>query len=182
MQWCDKWFQWIPVLSPSGNFKFLWDIIILSVISAFLFMIPLEITFNLSLRLMFNESFVIFSISILIADFFLAWNFGYFEKGLPITKRSQVIINYLKNGIFIDVCASIFLVYDILANQSENCNPFHLLFVIKIKSIKVIFKKIEERFHLTPKIMQISSLIQLLFLILTVSHIFGCMWVAVAHE
>ncbi|EAS07054.2 cation channel family protein (macronuclear) [Tetrahymena thermophila SB210] len=179
--WCDQWFQCIPVFSPSGKFKFVWDIIILFVIIAFLFMIPLELTFKQSLCTLFNSHFVIFSISVLIADFILAWNFGYFEKGLPITKRSQVVFNYLKNGIVIDVFASIFLVYDILIASHQNWNVLHLLFILKIKSIKVIFKKIEERFHLTPKVMQVSSLFQLLFLILTVSHIFACMWVLVAH-
>ncbi|KAL4434930.1 hypothetical protein ABPG74_021269 [Tetrahymena malaccensis] len=179
--WCDQWLQCIPVFSPSGKFKFVWDIIILFVIIAFLFMIPLELTFKQSLSTLFNSHFVLFSISVLIADFILAWNFGYFEKGLPITKRSQVVFNYLKNGIVIDVLASIFLVYDILIVSYQSSNILHLLFILKIKSIKVIFKKIEERFHLTPKVMQISSLFQLLFLILTVSHIFACMWVLVAH-
>lgn len=128
-------------------------------IIAFLYMIPLEITFGYSLSFMFYRLLLIFCNSILIADFFFAWNFGYYEKGLPIIKRSKVILNYFKNGIIIDLSASSFLIYDFFYSYSLNSNPLHLLFFLKIKSIKLIFKKIEERFHLTPSIMQISSII-----------------------
>ena len=181
--WLDDFLRYIPVISPTGNFKFLWDILVLVAIISFMFMIPLEFTFSLGLEEMFNVVYLRVCVSILIADFILSWNFGYFEKGLPITIRSHVINNYLKNGLIIDVCAIFFLSVDILFRYKEQSNSyFHLLFILKINSIKVIFKKIEERFHLTPQITQMSSLIKLLFLILTVAHILGCTWVIVAHK
>jgi len=181
--WLNDFLRCIPVISPTGTFKFLWDILVLVAIISFMFMIPLEFTFSLRLEEMFNAYYLRACISILIADFILSWNFGYFEKGLPITIRSHVIYNYLKKGLIIDVSATLFLFIDIIFRSNELANSyFHLLFILKINSIKVIFKKIEERFHLTPQITQISSLIKLLFLILTVSHILGCTWVIVAHK
>lgn len=86
----------IPVLSPSGNFKFLWDIVMMIVIVAYLFMIPIEITFNKPLKDLFPYYILLFCNIALILDFILQWNFGYFEKGLPNMNRIQVMAKYFK--------------------------------------------------------------------------------------
>ncbi|KAL4434928.1 hypothetical protein ABPG74_021267 [Tetrahymena malaccensis] len=123
----------IPVISPSGNFKFLWDIVMIIVILLFIFMIPIEITFYQPLIRLFPYNLLMLCNIALLMDFLLQFNFGFFDKGQPNMNRLQVMI------------------------------------------------KVEERFNLSPLIIQISSLVQLLLLILTVAHIIGCIWIQVAR-
>lgn len=139
-------------MSPSGSFKFVWDIVMMIVIIMYLFMIPIEITFNKPLGSLFSFNILHVCNSLLILDFLLVWNFGYFEKGLPYMQRAQITLRYLKSDFLIDVVASVFLISDYLQG-SDNVNILHLLFFLKLKSAKILFKKIEERFNLNPLIL-----------------------------
>ncbi|KAL4483358.1 hypothetical protein ABPG72_008000 [Tetrahymena utriculariae] len=170
----------IPAISPSGNFKFFWDVIMIIVILLYLFMIPIEITFYQPLKKLFSYYLLLPCNIALIIDFILQLNFGFFEKGQPNMNRIQIIIKYFRSQFYIDLSSSLFVLIDFYW-QNDNVNYIHLLFFLRFKSIKKFFKRVEERFNLSPLIIQISSLVQLLLLILIVAHIIGCTWIQVAR-
>ncbi|KAL4483357.1 hypothetical protein ABPG72_007999 [Tetrahymena utriculariae] len=168
----------IPVISPSGKFKFIWDIIMMIVILLYLFMIPIEITFYQPLKELFPFNLLRLCNMALIIDFTLQWNFGFFDKGQPNMNRMQVMIKYFRSQFYVDLASSLFLLIDFYW-QNNNANYVHLLFFLRLENIKKFFKRVEERFNLSPLIIQISSLIQLLLLILIVAHTISCVWIEV---
>ncbi|KAL4434927.1 hypothetical protein ABPG74_021266 [Tetrahymena malaccensis] len=168
----------IPVISPSGNFKFIWDIVMIVVILLYLFMIPIEVTFDQPLKELFPYNLLLLCNIALILDFTFQWNFGFFDKGQPNMNRVQVMIMYFRTQFYLDLVSSFFVLIDFYW-QNNRVNYVHLLFFLKLKSIKKFFKRVEERFNLSPLIIQISSLVQLLLLILIVAHTISCVWIEV---
>ncbi|EAS07057.2 cyclic nucleotide-binding domain protein (macronuclear) [Tetrahymena thermophila SB210] len=134
----------IPVISPSGNFKFIWDIIMIIVILLYLFMIPIEVTFYQPLKELFPYNLLLVCNIALIIDFTLQWNFGFFDKGQPNMNRMQVMIKYFRSQFYIDIASSLFVLIDFYWYNNN-----------------------------------VSSLVQLLLLILIVSHIISCVWIEV---
>ncbi len=64
----------------------------------------------------------------MIFDILINLNTGYYDKGIPITKKSKIIINYLKNNIITDIVCVVplityFFKYESIykySNQDEN--------------------------------------------------------------
>jgi len=147
-----QFLQIIPVISPFSSLRFIWDIIMMITIVAFLFIIPIEITFNQPIRQFFPSLFLNFIIGVLIFDFFFSWNCGYFEKGLPIMNRKEIAINYLKSNFLTDFIGSFLIILDYIKGYDDH-NYLHLLFFLKFRNIKLFFKRIEERFNMNPLVM-----------------------------
>jgi hypothetical protein len=48
----------------------------------------------------------------MIFDIFINMNTGYYDKGIPITNKTQIIINYLRHNSITDmICVLPFIVY-----------------------------------------------------------------------
>lgn len=71
----------IPVFDPSSNWKLAWDLLIMTISLAYTVVIPLYITFSLSLAYFTTYTCVLASSHLFIADIFINMNTGYFEKG-----------------------------------------------------------------------------------------------------
>jgi hypothetical protein len=66
----------------------IWKLLILISISYFIVTIPLIIAFNCKFSDILDDKITHTMSFFLFFDIFLSWNFGYFEKGKCITKRS----------------------------------------------------------------------------------------------
>lgn len=51
-----------------------------------------------------------------------------------------------------------------------------VLFYSKYRTIRMLIRKLSDRFYLKRSVMHLFSFIQLLVTILSVAHIFACLW------
>ena len=106
-------------------------------------------------------------------------NTSYFQKGLLIKKKKEIIKNYLKTGFFLDILTLI--VYMIELPGYEYWKLMKLIFFLKWKKLREINIKLIEEFRVEV-IMHHSylNLLHLLLFCFFFMHIFACLWVFLA--
>ncbi|KAL4434925.1 hypothetical protein ABPG74_021264 [Tetrahymena malaccensis] len=182
----------IPVFSPSNTYKFLWDLIQLFVIIFCIYFVPLTFVFKMRFKdvipMMLGWLFPAF----LLVDIFINMNTCYYDKGSLITQRNLIFIHYIKKYYVYDILSVVplfihFLNYERIGSvqdpsqQGYKLTDSLILFILlKASHMSNIIRRIEERFHLTPRAMNMVSLIKLLFTILFVAHLFSQVWLFAA--
>lgn len=176
--------QQIPVFEPSSNLRLFWDILQLCAISIFVFFIPIHLTFNLELNQL-GSSHLTESCSLLILfDFLVSLNTGFFYKGRRITNRYHIFKHYLQTSVLDLVgLVSVFQFY-ILQQYLQLDDTFtriiKLCFILKVSNFSKITKRLEERFLLGPKLNNTIKFLKLLLTIILITHLCSCIWVFIA--
>lgn len=168
------------VFTPENNIRILWDFIVLFSLVLNMFFIPLTIGFEI------QDSFLRLDLSnilcnlipngVFMMDMLININTAYYSKGEYVEKRDQILRNYLRNHIYIDlltigpvilhwVASSLFWMIEI--------DAFSLLRLVKIKKLVL---KMDEYLHLENKAQGGFELIKLLFVNVFVAHICCCIW------
>lgn len=179
----------IPVISPDGIFKLIWDIIMI-IIFLFLFLsYPIQISFNLQ-RLIISSYLPdsdIFSIEFFIAIFYginvlIKLDLAYFDRGLLVTQKYKIIQNYIKTEIFCDFLGFVPILLGAYLQFNPN-SPLKelqilvgLLIFSKILEVRKTTRFLEETLHLNDKNFAILQLIKLVITIFVFSNIMACLW------
>ncbi len=108
---------------------------------------------------------------LLLIDFFVQSNSGFFSQGLCEMNRWRVLTHYTKNVLAYDLL--IFVL--ILLEQQLNAWILVLIYV-KINYVQQLLKRLEEVFELSVRTQNYLELLNLLFTLLFVAHVFACIW------
>ncbi|KAL4483354.1 hypothetical protein ABPG72_007996 [Tetrahymena utriculariae] len=185
-------FSFIPVFSPSNTYKFLWDLVQLFVIIFCIYFVPITFVFKMRFKDIIPMMLGWFFPAFLLVDIFINMNTCYYDKGSLITQRNLIFIHYIKKYYVYDILSVVplfihFLNYERLGSiqdpsqQGYKLTDSLILFILlKARHMSDIIRRIEERFHLTPRAMNVVSLIKLLFTILFVAHLFSQVWLFAA--
>jgi hypothetical protein len=108
---------------------------------------------------------------LLVLDFLVQGNSGFFSQGLCETSRQRVLTHYAKNVFPYNLL--IFL----LTILEPTINSWILvLLYVKISYVQQLLKRLEEVFELTVRAQNFLELINLFFSLLFVAHLFACIW------
>ena len=125
---------------------------------------------------LFNSGIILFMV-----DNLICLNTTYFEKGVLVQNRRKIFLNYMRKHFITDFLSNIPVLVDYFFNQLLNAwSLLMLLQFLKNDRIKLIIRKLEEFFHLTPTQQQLVSLFKLLVTVLFIAHIFACIWLYIA--
>ncbi|KAL4472592.1 hypothetical protein ABPG74_018541 [Tetrahymena malaccensis] len=160
--------QTIKVFEPFHPLLILWDFIIMIHITLNLLSIPYEISFSYTNSPYFNFSNYV----IIISDLFIQLNTSFYYKGEIQLGRWQILKNYVKEQIYVELISLICLYW----KNPFNFQIFRIAYLIKIKHLSRLSDKIREYFQIDDKYAQFTNLTLLLIQILYLMHVFACMW------
>ena len=140
-----------------------------------LFLIPVDISFDQNLEENTKFVFLLF----FLGDIFMNMSTSYFNKGFLVKKRSMIMKNYFKNSLLRDIITLILYAVDL--DFLGHYKFLKLLFCLRLRNLKDINFKLQEKFKISIKINQsFLELINLLFVSLFILNIFACLWFYIA--
>ena len=107
---------------------------------------------------------------------------GYYENGIVIVEKTQIIHHYLKKGLIFDLLSYCpILAQTFFSGNGITLKIVQLLVFCKIKRVQIIIHNFQEMISLNGKHDYILSLIILTFQIIFFCHINACIWHGVAY-
>ena len=170
----------INTFDPNSSHKLLWDLIILFFLILNVFYIPFNFAFELSMNSNSTSYFFleILAFWVFVFDIVITLNTGFYFKGTLILNKERIIKNYAKNKLLLDfITLGPYLIIIFLEFEGR---MLQLLFLLRIIKMKNIMKKIKEHLLLPEQILNYLKLIKLLFLVIYLAHVCGCVWHYVA--
>ncbi len=169
----------IPIFYPDSKLIRLWEVLIVSITIYNAFLIPFRIAFLKK----FDDIWILLDLitdSILMADIFLRFHLGYFERGEYIEDPKRIAQNY-RSRLFIRHLIVSFpgdLIGLILLPDSQ---PNLLLIIallrlprlLRLPQFYRIFHKWETNIHLNPTLMRMFKLV---IVIILITHWVACIW------
>lgn len=173
------------VLHPTRIFKVIWDLVHMIIIISYLYIIPINLSFDINLLSLYYDSqpylvvfFQYFTMIFLVFDIFINMNTAYYKKGELIYERKKIFLNYIKHHLLPDILSMLYIFLKIFLNTSffnfEDILAF--LFLLRVKNLNRITTRIEEFILLDETFFNLITLIKLIFGVLVLSHIFACVW------
>ncbi|KAL4466103.1 hypothetical protein ABPG74_004340 [Tetrahymena malaccensis] len=156
--------QFLPDFDEGSKAKIIWDIFVLLVTIFNIFTSPLRHSFEAYQNSLLTTNFI----SIIFAiDILLQFRTSYFENGLIISKKSMIVMNYLKGKFIYDFLGLIIFIF---SYTFEDLLFMSYLMIYRFISVRKTFSDMENKFQLREKGLAYSTFIQLLLSILLVSH------------
>ncbi|EAR83669.3 cyclic nucleotide-binding domain protein (macronuclear) [Tetrahymena thermophila SB210] len=159
----------IPVLNPETFGCALWDIFYGLSILTYFFFIPINISFNVDL-LPLTYTILLFQIVNIIISFIK----GYYQQGILILDRKQIIVNYAKTYLFFD------LLIIFIFNKYHNILCW--LFYGYIVKLKRIIERTDNYFQIIRKYPTLYELSLLFITLLLIGQITGCGFHYIAYK
>jgi hypothetical protein len=129
------------------------------------------------------KHFVMMTLIILFIDVLLNLNTSYYEVGELVDDRRRIFNNYIKTHLIFDFIAFISLLLHLISLFNTNwlwTKGLQVLFFAKYKNLKRVFDIIEEIVCVNEFYDAMHSLAMLLLKMITVAHIFACIWHSIA--
>ena len=185
----------IPIFHPSSKILNIWDILLstLIIINCFIFTVsysfhvhPHQVwsfTQDIENSISFNI-FIIFNTLSFLLNFFVTLNTAFYYSGEVIMKRRQILRNYLRGSMAIDITMNICLIICAADFSSPEAIVaiLMLVFLFKLRDFFVTFNRIEEIFYQSENLEGVFSLIKLIGKIIIITHLMACLWYRVAAE
>ena len=191
--------KFIPIIRPDKKVKIVWDLIIIFIISFFFFVIPMQLCFDMFYddefehlfeKMELNHSLAFFILFLpemfLITDTLLKFITGFYENGVVVEDRMEIINHYIKKGLIYDIFS-----YVPVVSQSIIKKFFpHLTLILKIaqflmffkvKRVKIAVANYEEIIASGGKHDYLLSACRLMYVIIFLAHLNACLWHLVAY-
>ncbi len=165
----------IPIFYPHSKLIRLWEVLIVSITIYNAFIVPFRIAFLKR----FDGIWILLDLigdSILIADIFLRFRLGYFERGEYIQDPKRIAKNY-RSGLFLrhlivsfpgDLIGRI-----LLPNSLFIIALLRFPRLLRLPQFYRIFNKWETNIHLNPALVRMFKLI---IVIILITHWVACIW------
>lgn len=187
----------IPVIKPNQRFKIIWDFGIISIIMMFFFILPMQLSFDFFYDHEFLEiceknhidphlsHFILFIPEvILITDTLMKFISGFYENGVMVTEKKEIIQHYLKNGLCLDILAysPIVLQSWLILYVDEIIIKFiQMLMFCKMKRVVIALSNFQEILSSNGRNDYVLAAVRLVLTILFITHLNACAWHAIAY-
>jgi len=181
----DYFEQTFTVFDINHSFTTCWNAAVVISILFFFIYLPLFACFEDKAIEEF-QFFVILkftSITIQMLDVAKRLNTSFYKKGNLIMDRREIVKNYLKKHLWLDIASIgpiLFQEFAMAVKFDESFNGYSrlmtFLFFLKFNQFQHIVKKFEEMLFLDEIFHNSLSMLKLIFRILVLSHIFACFW------
>jgi len=167
------------IYDPTKKFSIIWDLLLMVLIIYLFIIIPLELGFSEFLKDSLH-SFKKYGLIFLLLDIAKSLNTSFYNKGILVTNRKDILIQYLHNNFPIDIIALLPLMIDYYLGSGQQFLKFlNMSFLFKYTHFKKIRERLEELVFFNENLI---SLMKLVFRILLFSHIFACLLYRNAHH
>ena len=161
-------------IHPYSTFKMIWDLLNSLVIILLLFYIPLEFCFGAEM-IQDEEYHIKFCIAFLIGDMIIEMNSLYFNCGIEVRNKQNIIINYFKTSFLTDLLGIIAIFFH-LYDMEFIPKILEIMIFLKVFTLFRISKKLNNRFQFNHKMKGIKELILFIFFLVLVTHLVACSW------
>jgi len=159
-------------IHPNNNMKTIWDMMHFFLILILFFLIPLDFAFEINFELEFKFFIILF----FILDIVITLHTAYYQKGILMKKRYQIMINYLKTDGFSDILTLIFYVVELPHHSFVAI--LQLVFFLRWSKLNSINLKLAEKFKIEDFMNHaIIALLYLFLFCLYFMHVFACVWI-----
>ena len=192
------------MIRPNQRGKLMFDIIVLWIILAYFFIIPMQLSFDFYYDVEFElyaekknishsvvKMVLLLPEAILILDSSLKMITGYYENGMIVMDRKKIFLKYLKKNLIFDIlsyCPILIqgfykdVIFNISASYGVILKAIQLLVFCKMKRIHTMIQNFEQITALNGEHDYILSLIKVCWKIIFTAHINACVWHAVAYN
>ncbi|KAL4464416.1 hypothetical protein ABPG72_010903 [Tetrahymena utriculariae] len=164
----------IKTFSPDSLLIMWLNFIVLMIQFFQLIIYPLKSSFQIQDLLnnqIYEDLFRIFPIFIGLLEISVSFNISYYENGIIVSDRKEIIKNYFKKKIFFDLLC----VLIVQLNYSNSIFIIDLLFAIfSIKKIIIKIKSINEHFQIEQRFSTSYDLMKLCLLVFYMGHYCAC--------
>ena len=141
----------IKIIYPYEKLKIFWDIIVFFNTMGLFFYMPLISSFDIVSGLQ-KIAIQTFFFILYILDIFLTMNTAYFDNGILIQRRKDVLFDYGKKFLFLDIISLFSLiVMDENFNSNHGFSVFYLFFFARLRFFLNKYHKIIEFFNMNNK-------------------------------
>lgn len=171
----------IPTLDPTKTIRNIWDAFHFVIILFYLFKIPIELSFQVSIFQGISESemflgsflaklcFIFF-----VFDLIMNFNTGYYYKGMLVSDRMRITKKYIRSSFIFDGISIIPIIYDAFGGEKHFILEW--LFFIRVKTFFQIFLKAQNSIHINFEAYNLIELLKIIIRILLLTHMLACLW------
>ena len=165
------------------------DIIHLIVILIWFILIPLHFAFPSKININ-SLSYALMACLIFPIDMLIQLNTSFYRQGKLVVDRGEITRNYIQNRLFNDVITLLPILYHKFIKEDSSSHDliistdiFLIIFYLKYFHFQKMKRKLTEVFNTKRTFRYYYDLTELLFTMLTLAHIYACVWVYTAqHE
>ncbi|KAL4448668.1 hypothetical protein ABPG74_012757 [Tetrahymena malaccensis] len=184
MTWILQTLICVPIINPQSQILYIWDIIHSTMIILNLLIQPIEFVTYTHMELEYDDYFwkvfPYLCFTIFIVHIILNFNIGFYDRGICIMDRRQVMVNYFMKGFIWDLLA-LLPVIDSMAQFESAWRIVNVFVVCKYITMRSILAKYLELCQLqNQSLVPYIKLLQLSFLVLFVGHFFACLFLGLA--
>ncbi|KAL4498459.1 hypothetical protein ABPG72_013265 [Tetrahymena utriculariae] len=185
MTWMLQTLICVPIINPQSQILYIWDIIHSTMIILNLLIQPIEFVTYTHMELEYDDYFwkvyPYICFTIFIVHIILNFNIGFYDRGICIMDRKQVMFNYFMKGFIWDLLA-LLPVIDSMAQFESAWRMVNVFVVCKYITLRSILAKYLELCQLqNQSFVPYIKLLQLSFLVLFVGHFFACLFLGLAE-
>ncbi|CAD8074510.1 unnamed protein product [Paramecium sonneborni] len=179
-------FEQIPLIDPSFKIKIIWDLLLNIFRIYLMYIIPIIITFEQLIE--DYDNIIIISQIVFIIDLLLRNITIYYDQGLPVVDRYQIVKNqyHITNLIeLMEIC----LLFAMAYFKFDFNNQFilfggwpklwMLLYFIQLKNLLNFIGSWQQSFLMGQLVSSLIELFKLIGLLLIIQHIFSCIWLII---
>ncbi|KAL4477342.1 hypothetical protein ABPG72_002336 [Tetrahymena utriculariae] len=177
----SKIIGFIPVFNPLNLAIISFELVVLVILVTQMLVLPLADSFDIDLLergvcqiIFYTIPAIIFTTAILIK-----LNTGFFKENIVVNNRKKILLNYYNSG---GLAIDIITVSSILINQFTQNSFVYLFFLLRLYQIQNSLSKVDTKFSLSQRVPHSFQIIKLIFLVLMLAHMNGCIFNYVAKN
>ena len=167
------------ILLPNQNIKLITNFLVFCVTLTEFIYVPFETCFSLyDISTYWYVRSRIFIHIFLLFEIILNFNTGYFNKGMLILERIDVIKNYIYIRFWFDLATilPLFLNHLYFYSNDDDFKFCQFIFLLRIFNLNEMIRKICDFYDAGGLTNSVIGLLKLTILILYVAHICACLW------
>ncbi|KAL4480493.1 hypothetical protein ABPG72_022248 [Tetrahymena utriculariae] len=171
----------IPIFSPLNFAIIAFEIVVLIVLITQMLILPLADSFNIDFFKIGICKIFFYSLPalILLIAIFVKLNTGFFKENIVVSNRKKIFLHYhYSGGLIIDSIT----VFSIVVTQFTQNSYVYLFFLLRLYQIQKSITKIDTKFSLSQRVPFSFQITKLIFLVLMLAHMNGCIFNYVAKS
>ncbi|KAL4465096.1 hypothetical protein ABPG73_022593 [Tetrahymena malaccensis] len=177
----SKLIGFIPVFNPLNLAIITFELVVLIILVTQMLVLPLADSFDIDFFekgvcqiIFYTIPAIIFTIAI-----FIKLNTGFFKENIIVSNRKKILLNYYYSG---GLAIDIITIFSILITQFTKNSYVYLFFLLRLYQIQNSLSKVDTKFSLSQRVPHTFEIIKLIFLVLMLAHMNGCIFNYVAKN
>ncbi|KAL4477341.1 hypothetical protein ABPG72_002335 [Tetrahymena utriculariae] len=177
----SKIIGFIPVFNPLNLAIISFELVVLVILVTQMLVLPLADSFDIDLLERGISQIIFYTIPaiIFITAILIKLNTGFFKENIVVNNRKKILLNYYNSG---GLAIDIITVSSILINQFTQNSFVYLFFLLRLYQIQNSLSKVDTKFSLSQRVPHSFQIIKLIFLVLMLAHMNGCIFNYVAKN